>query len=167
MRKGWLLNIIVILAVLTLVGAVIFICSGNARESFVFGYKPVLITSSSMEPEYRIGGFAIVRQREITDVERKDVILFRNSNGLILHRVVDADEGELTTQGDTLGIPDGEPVVAENLLGKVVWHTNLTAGWTWQRAAIWVGAIMLLAIAIRNMKYLKELVAGKANKKAQ
>ncbi|MCL1839809.1 signal peptidase I [Candidatus Saccharibacteria bacterium] len=166
-KKGWLLNIAVIMAVLTLVSAVIFVLLADAREAFIFGYKPVLVTSKSMEPEYLVGGFVLVGRSELNEIERKDVILFRSSDKLILHRVIEVRSDALITQGDALSEPDGSVVTADELLGKVVWHTNITVGWTWQGAAIWFGIIIavvaLFAIAAMNWKHVRAWIKNKKN----
>ena len=78
----------------------------------------------SMQPTIRDGEVLTVVPIAPSEVQRRDIILYRAVNGLIAHRVVNITKRQghavaFTLRGDALGTC-GAPVQAEQLLGKVV-----------------------------------------------
>jgi signal peptidase I len=93
----------------------------------VFNIFPNVIISGSMQPKIDIGDVVIVRKIEPDQVEVGDVIQFREieQDVRINHRVVEIKEDErglplFITKGDANNSPDSNPVIAEQLMGKVV-----------------------------------------------
>ena len=93
----------------------------------VFNIFPNVIISGSMLPKIDIGDIVIVQKVEPDQVEVGDVIQFREieQDIRINHRVVEILEDErglplFITKGDANRSPDSEPVMAEQLMGKVV-----------------------------------------------
>ena len=78
----------------------------------------------SMQPTIRDGEVLTVVPIAPSDVQRRDIILYRTLRGLIAHRVVGITRhpGQaitFTLRGDALGACDA-PVQTDQLLGKVV-----------------------------------------------
>ena len=78
----------------------------------------------SMQPTIRDGEVLTVVPIAPSDVQRRDIILYRAVSGLIAHRVVEITKKQghavaFTLRGDALGTCDA-PVPAEQLLGKVI-----------------------------------------------
>lgn len=90
----------------------------------LLGLDVYAVLSGSMEPTYRTGSVIYVKSCEPEDVQVGDPITFVLNEDLVVatHRVVSIDEDarEFVTKGDANEVPDGAPVLFENLLGKPV-----------------------------------------------
>jgi signal peptidase I len=91
----------------------------------VFSIFPNVIISGSMSPDIEIGDIVLVQRITPEEVELEDVIMFREENVRISHRVVEIREDErglplYITKGDANASRDSDPVIAEQLLGRVV-----------------------------------------------
>lgn len=122
-------NIITILLVLL----AIYCIAGVAWQDrtgnlfYIFGYRPVVILSGSMEPTIKTGAIVIVKQTE--DVEEQDIICFHAEDGnCVIHRYVDkSDSACLITKGDYNPKEDLEHISLEQVEGKVVLKMNFLA----------------------------------------
>lgn len=101
----------------------------------VFSVYPNVIISGSMLPKIDIGDVVVVKSIEPEEVELDDVIQFREieQDVRINHRVIDIQEDErglplFITKGDNNDSPDSEPVIAEQVMGKVI-HIVPRVGW--------------------------------------
>lgn len=85
----------------------------------VFGYKPLVVLSGSMEPTYKVG--AIIYYEETKDIQKDDVIVFGNSeNPFVTHRVVEIKNNKYVTKGDANESNDAEAVAIQNVKGKAI-----------------------------------------------
>jgi len=80
----------------------------------VFGVRPVVITSGSMEPTVSTGALVITRTVPAADLEVGDVVTVPTTTGSrVTHRIVALDEAGsgviLTLRGDANPVPDAEP----------------------------------------------------------
>lgn len=100
----------------------------RGEETSILGYKPVIIISGSMEPEYMTNCMALVKNCGIDDIEIGDVAVFNYGNLKVSHRVIDIIEDAkgkyLITKGDANDRADDICVTDDMLVGKIVWHTN-------------------------------------------
>lgn len=94
----------------------------------VFNVFPNVIISGSMMPKIDIGDIVIVQKAEPDQVAVGDIIQFREieQDVRINHRVIEIREDErglplFITKGDANRSPDSDPVIAEQLKGKVVY----------------------------------------------
>lgn len=120
----WLLTIAVVsMAVYCVWGAV----SSDKGDFYVFGYKPVVVLTGSMEPFMRTNSVAVVK--ETKDIEKNDVIMFAvDDETMVCHRVVGIDkEGNITTKGDSNETADFSKISLEDVKGKVVMRMNFLA----------------------------------------
>lgn len=106
----------------------------------VFSYFPSAIVSGSMSPEIAIGDVVIVKKEPAASVDVGDVIMFREDNIRIAHRVVEIGMDEagrefFWTKGDANKSRDTDPVFPEQVIGQVV-YTIPKAGWLtiWMRS---------------------------------
>ena len=95
--------------------------------------QPSLIGSGSMSPAINTGDVVIVAKIPASNIHEGDVIQFRVTRTLdVVHRVtgVTRDGGSLyfTTKGDANALADPEQVLADNVVGKVV-YTVPKVGW--------------------------------------
>lgn len=89
----------------------------------IFGYKPLVVLSGSMEPNYSIGSILYYKQVEFDDIQVGDAITFQMSGGtdLVTHRVTVKNEMSQTfvTKGDANEEEDSGEVAYSQVLGKV------------------------------------------------
>ena len=102
----------------------------SKEDAFLFGYKPYIVASESMEPLIEKYAFVLVAKGGYDDVKAGEVIAFKASRiggKSVLHRVVDVKPEGFVTKGDAVNIADQNIVTGDAFLGRKVWHTNLTA----------------------------------------
>jgi signal peptidase len=107
----------------------------------VFSIFPTAIVTGSMSPYIEPGDIAIIQRLTPDEVELDDVLLFRTEAVRIAHRVVGLDEDErglpvFVTRGDANEQADSDPVIAEQVVGKVV-YVIPRVGWItiWMRSS--------------------------------
>lgn len=134
------------------------ICLVAAAAALLFGIKPLLFRSGSMEPAIGSGAVALVRTVDATELAAGDVVSVRNAAGeRLTHRVVavDAITGNSATirlKGDANESEDAQPyTVAE--AERVFFHVEklgYAVAWLASPPAVFLGgafAGLLLAIA--------------------
>ena len=89
----------------------------------LFGYKPVIVASDSMQPSVLAGDLVIVKQVDAEELMTGDVIAFKENNGTVtVHRIVDmiTSKGEVyfETKGDNNTTTDAALTAGENVVGK-------------------------------------------------
>ena len=126
--KKYLSNSIFVVSVMMFVLALLFsLFARNKNEIFINGYKPYLISSGSMEPEYQINSMVIIKKVGFDTIDIGDVIAFSVGDRIIFHRIVAQEEDGYRTKGDNNEFVDSQYITAENLVGVKVYHTNFTA----------------------------------------
>lgn len=91
----------------------------------VFGARPVVVLSGSMEPTLNVGGVALMEPVDSTTIKVGDIITFRapdNKTVLVTHRVIEVFRQPtliFQTQGDAVGKPDPFKVSANTVVGRV------------------------------------------------
>ena len=116
----WLLTIAVTsMAVSCVCGAV----STDKGDFYVFGYKPVVVLTGSMEPFMRTNSLVIIKSTK--DIKENDVIMFSVDETMVCHRVAGIDkEGKITTKGDNNETADFRKISLDDVKGKVVVRMN-------------------------------------------
>lgn len=124
-------TVLLVLAFLVLLATVVFIFAGTS-EQFLFGYKPFIVSTGSMEPEYSTYGIVIIRDDNFDSIQIGDVVAF-NPEELggagAMHRVIENTPQGYITKGDNNNFADGGYLTEKNYVGKEVWHTNVFAGY--------------------------------------
>ena len=124
------LNTFLALAIILLLATLVMTLFFNREDTFLFGFKPYVIDSGSMEPEFMKNSVVIVKQVAYDSVQVGDVIAFKArqiGNRPAFHRVIEITDDGFTTKGDNVPIKDGQIVDEISFLGKKVWSTNVTA----------------------------------------
>jgi len=75
------------------------------------------IKTGSMEPELPVGTIVIVTPHARPGVG--DIFAYENHGSIVIHRIVDTEDGGYIFQGDANPSPDGTVVGEEQLVGKV------------------------------------------------
>ena len=88
----------------------------------IFGYKPFVVLSGSMETKINVGDLVIVKKTNTDNLKVNDIIAFRNSdNTVTTHRIIEVtSEGCFVTKGDNNNIQDDGIVCSKSIEGKYV-----------------------------------------------
>lgn len=138
--KNLLKNIIIkLLYILISIYLIIFIPS-------IWGEKPLVILSGSMEPILKVGGILYYKEENINDFNEGDVLVYQLNDHIISHRIVKVLDGSFITKGDNNKSIDTYEVLNYQILGK---------GTNWS-----IPYIGYYADFIYNHKYLLVIAAG-------
>ena len=97
---------------------------GITLSLVLLGYRPFVLMSSSMEPLYKEGSLCFVNTRIPLDALCVgDVLVYRTSDILVLHRLVEIDGTEdgmmqVRMQGDTNNIAQSVSLSDSNYVGR-------------------------------------------------
>ena len=99
--------------------------SDPAKVPDVFGYKPMIVLSGSMETSIHTGDLVFVKMVDTTTLKKNDVIAFRNeADTVTTHRIVDIvfEDGKqfFQTKGDANNANDKNLVAMEDVEGLYV-----------------------------------------------
>jgi signal peptidase len=91
----------------------------------LFPVQPTAVISGSMRPTLDVGDVVIIAKVSADIIKPGDIIQFREAEGVTtVHRVVDVREIEgkrvFITQGDANRAPDPDPVLTDNVVGKMI-----------------------------------------------
>lgn len=122
-------NILLVLSLLLLAFSAYtaYTFKSNPEEAYLFGYKPVLILTGSMEPTLKVNGVAIVQKATYDDVDVGDIVMYQAGDKLITHRIVKKTEEGITTKGENNNSEDSYLLTNRNIKAKVVSIWNWTA----------------------------------------
>ena len=85
----------------------------------LLGVFPSIAMSGSMRPIMDVGDVAILMKTSVDEIRPGDVIQYRSSNGMVIHRVIAMKDDYFITKGDACGSPDPDPVHPSQVMGKV------------------------------------------------
>ena len=157
---SWVLLVVVFcLMVYSLLSAREAMKTGESK--FLFGYRPVLVLTGSMEPYMKTNGIVLTREVDsMSDLQIGDVVtyhlydeygqLMRNEQNRpvrITHRIIDIDGEDIYTKGDNNNVNDGYAIGIENVEAEVVgvWNGAAKIVEKWQTTA---GKVMLISIPV-------------------
>lgn len=88
----------------------------------IFGYKPFVVLSGSMEPKINKGDLIFVKKIDAKNIKEKDIIAFRNTdNTVTTHRVTSISKTAnnicFETKGDNNNVKDQELVCKKSIEG--------------------------------------------------
>ena len=115
----------VLLIILIYNFVLVFLSSINKSQNVnILGYKSYIITSSSMEPNIKIGDVVIAKEAKENDLKEGDIITFSKNNEVITHRIskIEKKEGTsyYTTKGDNNNVEDKDKIKYSEIEGKSV-----------------------------------------------
>ena len=123
-------KILTILIAVFSVGIMIFtIVSVNTigKDAALFGYKPYIVTSNSMQDTFQAGDLTVSKQVDPATLEPGDIVTFRsidpvNYGQVVTHKIksITTYEGEpaFVTYGTTTVVEDAYPVPFSQVLGQ-------------------------------------------------
>jgi len=91
----------------------------------LFPFHPALVLSGSMQPMMDAGDVVIIAKVPADVIKEGDIIQFRKEEKItVMHRVIEIQETEgakfFITKGDDNDEPDKDPVIPQNVVGKLV-----------------------------------------------
>lgn len=87
----------------------------------IFGNRPMVVLSGSMEPTYEVGSLVYMKETPFEELEVGDVITYGESeDGLVSHRIVNISKisGTVITRGDANDVDDPE-ITADKIKGRI------------------------------------------------
>lgn len=163
--------VLVILAPILFVSLVILINSYTNPDEVpsFFGWKPFIVLSGSMETEIYSGDVAVVKEVDLKEINKNDIIAFKEDDIVITHRVIDIinENGTIKykTKGDNNNVEDNGYVLAEQVEGiyqfKIRRLGNLA-----MFAQTPIGMIVCLSIPL-GLLLLIQMLDSRGNKKSQ
>ena len=146
----------------------------TGEGAFVFGYRPVLVLSGSMEPYMMTNGICLTKEvNDIDELNVDDVVTFHlDQNGKrinITHRIISIENGIVNTKGDNNNVPDNLSLTMDNIDAKVVFVFNQSA-WLVDKWQTTTGKVMIISFSlffilayILLSSYIKSFFASKKN----
>ena len=88
------------------------------------GISILTVSSNSMQPELTVGDIIIIKK--CTDYEINDIITYSVDNKyLVTHRIIEKEEKNFCTKGDSNNVSDNDIVKIENVKGKLICNSKL------------------------------------------
>lgn len=122
------------------------------------GYGGAVVLSGSMEPTLSIDDLIIIKKTD--DYQLNDVVVFEESNIVVVHRIIDEVEGKLITKGDANNVAD-EPIERKNIIGEVIFVipgvgdvVNII------KSPMGILSILFVSFVLLEMSYRKEKETG-------
>jgi signal peptidase len=85
---------------------------------YIFGIKPYIVLSGSMEPTISTGGLVWINTRE-KDIQINDIAAYELPDGeYVTHRVIAVENDEYIFKGDANETEDLAPVRRDQIVGK-------------------------------------------------
>lgn len=123
------LFLIIMIAIIVTIFCTLIITKENLHPDKVpdvMGYKPFIVLTGSMEPTIKAGDLVIVKQANLEELNKGDIIAFRNTEDdvVLIHRIAEKEtkDGKITlkTKGDNNQSEDRVEVGRENIEGIYV-----------------------------------------------
>lgn len=97
----------------------------------IFGYTAFKVVSGSMSNTINVGDIVIVKIKdEQEQFFENDIIVFKQDNYIITHRIISIEQNKITTKGDANNTED-KTINKEQIIGKV---TNVITNFeTWKK----------------------------------
>lgn len=89
--------------------------------------RPVAVATGSMEPTVAVGDVVVTCPSSAENLREGDIIRYQKGATTVIHRIVACTQDEngglaFITQGDSNNTPDADPVLPEQILGKVIFN---------------------------------------------
>lgn len=88
----------------------------------IFGYRPVVVLSGSMNPSYKVGSVVYYKSIPSSELKVNDVVVFSpkvDDGRLVCHRIVEIDGNYVVTKGDANKEVDATKTSVKDIYGKV------------------------------------------------
>jgi len=117
------LNTVLIISILVLIllaGSYVQIQFLNKDYPNIFQYTAFQVASGSMLDTIKVDDIVIVKiDNDIKNINTGDIIVFKQDNAIITHRVIEINDEEIITKGDANNTND-EPITKDSVIGRVI-----------------------------------------------
>ena len=117
---GHILNILLFIVSILIIIGVYYIVQIKVFQndySNLFGYNFFEVATGSMSSTIEIGDIVVVKITK--EVNKNDIIVYKDGDNFITHRLVEKDGDKLVAKGDANNSED-KPIVEEQILGRVI-----------------------------------------------
>lgn len=124
-----ILNIIIILMSIVVIFAAAYVVQTRVMKkdyANIFGYTGFEVITGSMSGTIEVGDVVIVKIDD--SIAENDIIVYRQENDFITHRVVNINGDILTTKGDANNSEDRQ-IDIKQVLGKVIYIIPKVSIW--------------------------------------
>lgn len=170
MKKFWSIlgTIFLILSVIILIYCIYIAVKTKqtGEDIYVFGHKPYIISTGSMEPTLKVRGLVVIKQIPYEDIKVDDIISFvpEEVGKNVCHRVVEIIDEGFITKGDNNYKNDMGIVTKDEYKGKLVFYSNAFANLYYSitqgnRVVVIVLTILLIIaiiLVVISVKYLRK-----------
>ncbi len=125
---GRIVTILILLfAIAVMIFTVISVNTVGKEDASLFGYKPYIVLSDSMQDTFAVGDMTVSKAVDVSTLEPGDIITFTsidpaNYGETVTHKIreITTYEGEqaFVTYGTTTGVDDAYPVPFANVTGE-------------------------------------------------
>lgn len=84
----------------------------------LWGHKPLVVISGSMEPTLQVGGLLYYHEENIDKINKDDILVYKSRNHIISHRVVERLDEGFVTKGDANKSNDSDMIDNSRVMGK-------------------------------------------------
>lgn len=127
----------------------------------IAGYRPVIVLSGSMEPNYPVGCITYYHPCDFSELQAGDAVTFNAGDSMVTHRIVKKNElsGNVETKGDNNPTQDPNPVDMNDIVGKTVEFKIPFAGYfvIFGKNPLTISAMILILV----INYLSEKLTDK------
>ena len=85
----------------------------------IFGYTAFQVVSGSMEETIKVGDIIIAKLKYNQPLKHGDIIVFKQDENIITHRIIEMGDGKIITKGDANNTTDN-PITRSEVIGKVI-----------------------------------------------
>ena len=120
---------VLLLVLITNIYIIVQTKSNKDKVPSIFGYKPFIVLSGSMSPQFDVGDLIIIKKVEVNDLKKGDIIAFRdNENYVTTHRIIEIENQNnktcFETKGDNNNTKDELIICQDKIEGK--YHSKIS-----------------------------------------
>ncbi|MEG2250337.1 MAG: signal peptidase I [Bacilli bacterium] len=123
----------------------------------IFGHKPLVVVSGSMEPNLKVGSILYYHKEDLNNFNTADILVYKTKDHIISHRIVSQSEIGFMTKGDANNVADSNEIFNQQVLGKgtdwCIPYIGYYASYIYNHKYILYIAISILIIDLCNDYY--------------
>lgn len=117
---SFILNMFLILMIIVIIIGAYYMYQIKIQKkeyANIFGYSFFEVATGSMSPTIEVGDVVITKITK--DVNKNDVIVYKDGESIITHRLIEKNEEEIITRGDANNSED-KPIKENMIIGQVI-----------------------------------------------
>lgn len=134
----------------------------NNEYANIFGYTFFEVATGSMSSTIEIGDVVIVKITK--DVEKNEIIVYKDGDNFVTHRLMENDGEKLVAKGDANNSED-KPITREQILGRVIYIIPKLG--IWRKIFLSPEIIGLILIFIVLLGIVVQITSNNSDKKVE